>query len=576
MPKRPGWWPRWVKGDSRLFWLKELPPVLLLAVALPLQRYFQQADAYNYPHELWLLLGLFGLAAVALTAVYHFALRHPAARLLAAVAALYALTMDFDVRLQAGAGLAGVILPGAGPLIVTVVILAAAWGLGRLVEWLAGRWGWWQSASPVTMLRLVLLGVFVTNLLLFLQYEGRLSGVTAYSPKTSVAPQLAPTAKRDVYYLVLDRYANSETLAKYYGFDNSQFLNYLRDDGWVVRDPAYSNYQFTAQSIASTMRMDYHTDIQKQLKDEPTISYLPYRKLLEHSPVSQWFAGNGYEVHRLASWYGVTRTDEYGQSRNEQFSLTLFNQTFLLSDLQSAALDHTVFASWFRSGVQVGPFTLASMGRHDTGQQVLDQLDELSELAAEPHDQPRFVFAHILSPHPPYVFTPDGTMPSYSVDDNNQGASRELKYINQLTYLNDRIKETVAAIRKSSKEEPVIIIQSDEGPYPPAFADYNNGEASLYPWSKASAETLKRKYGVLAAYYLPGVPAEQTSELNSSVNTFRFVFNHYFGAKLPYLPDCSLLYDGGRPFAFYDVTAKIQGSAASTACQSYASKGVLK
>jgi hypothetical protein len=136
------------------------------------------------------------------------------------------------------------------------------------------------------------------------------------------------------------------------------------------------------------------------------------------------------------------------------------------------------------------------------------------------------------------------------------------------------VKKTIQDIRRSSSVEPIIIIQSDEGPYPPAFADYNNGEASLYPWTKASRETLQRKYGVLAAYYLPDVPAEQTAELNSSVNTFRFVFNHYFGASLPYLPDCALLYEGTKPFAFYDVTAKIHGTEAP-ACSRYASRGVL-
>jgi hypothetical protein len=133
----------------------------------------------------------------------------------------------------------------------------------------------------------------------------------------------------------------------------------------------------------------------------------------------------------------------------------------------------------------------------------------------------------------------------------------------------------VKKIKAASVVQPVIIIQADEGPYPPEFADFDQGEGGAYQWDKSNSDTLQHKYGVLAAYYLPDVPEDQKAELNSSVNAFRFVFNHYFDTSLPYLPDCSFLFDGNRPFAFWDVTARLRGVQAPE-CSGYASRGVLK
>jgi hypothetical protein len=46
---------------------------------------------------------------------------------------------------------------------------------------------------------------------------------------------------------------------------------------------------------------------------------------------------------------------------------------------------------------------------------------------------------------------------------------------------------------------------------------------------------LNERFSPLAAYYLPGVKAEDLPPNMTSVNLFRFVFNHYFNAGLPLL-----------------------------------------
>jgi hypothetical protein len=42
-----------------------------------------------------------------------------------------------------------------------------------------------------------------------------------------------------------------------FGFDNSAFLNSLKERGFVVADAAYANYARTFLSVPAVMQMDY-------------------------------------------------------------------------------------------------------------------------------------------------------------------------------------------------------------------------------------------------------------------------------------------------------------------------------
>lgn len=568
-------WRNHLRWPGAKTWLQEALVLAALAGSWPLQNYVRQQDAYSFSAELWPLMGLFAATAMVVALGYALALKTRPARLVAGALAVYALLIDFNDRSNWDGGIFNVVLPGQPKLIAAILILVAAGLAGRLVELAAARWRW-PEPSTGTMLMLAAAGFVATNVFFAFNYWQGLSRARSWEPQPAAAvTQLTPKAQRDVYYIVLDRYASAESLQQFFSYDNRDFISFLQSEGFTVRDKAYSNYQFTSPSIASTMRMDYHTDLQTDLGSLRSPSYMPYQKILEDSPVSQMFAAAGYDVKRVSSWYGVTRNDHNGQTINPQFEIKLFGQSAFLSDLQEAVLAKTVWASWLKAGLNLGNWQFGFLNDRSTGQLVLDQLQALRDIAGTVREKPAFVFAHILSPHPQFVFTPDGGQPSYDVDDNDRGAPRQLKYTNQLQYLNERVKETILEIKSRSQVQPVIILQADEGPYPPAFADYDQGENGYYPWSKASSAQLKEKYGILAAYYLPDTSAEEQSKLNSSVNTFRFVFNTYFGASLPYLPDCSFLYEGGRPFVFSDVTAKLRGTA-DDRCQALAAGGVIR
>jgi hypothetical protein len=139
---------------------------------------------------------------------------------------------------------------------------------------------------------------------------------------------------------------------------------------------------------------------------------------------------------------------------------------------------------------------------------------------------PKLVFAHVLVPHVPRVFAPDGSIvtdPGYYAGDMSGAINSEYDiggYLNEVQFINMRMLEIVTAILEESEVEPVIIIQGDTG-----HAGTN-------------------KYQILNAIYMPGGEDDGLYSTITPVNTFRVIFNTFFGADLELLPDIS--YDGSH------------------------------
>ena len=72
--------------------------------------------------------------------------------------------------------------------------------------------------------------------------------------------------------------------------------------------------------------------------------------------------------------------------------------------------------------------------------------------------------------------------------------------------------------------------------------------------SAASDADLQEKMRILNAYYLPGVDRSALYESITPVNTFRLIFNLYFGSDLDRLEDISYAHDMNPRYRFFDVT----------------------
>lgn len=131
---------------------------------------------------------------------------------------------------------------------------------------------------------------------------------------------------------------------------------------------------------------------------------------------------------------------------------------------------------------------------------------------------PKFVYAHIVVPHTPFVFSPSGEY----LADGHRNYSDKKRYSDQVYFIDSQIVSISRQIIKNSTNPPIIIIQGDHG----------------VPLEYIKSGGTGQKPGILNAYYFPdGNDMENLYPTISPVNTFRLIFNLYFGANLDILPD---------------------------------------
>jgi arylsulfatase A-like enzyme len=189
-------------------------------------------------------------------------------------------------------------------------------------------------------------------------------------------------------------------------------------------------------------------------------------------------------------------------------------------------------------------------------QRVCYVFDHLAESFG--HDAPLFVFAHILCPHPPFVFDVNGApvhrstaKPGVIFDDDVEAATPAERvavvsgYRGQVQYVNRRIQRAIDAILADSSRPKIIVVQGDHGS--------NMTLDSTNP----SGAALKERMSILNAYY---VPAEIRTRLYPSitpVNTFRIILGQYFADVEGPLADESYFSKWNSPYDFVPVSGTI-------------------
>jgi len=339
----------------------------------------------------------------------------------------------------------------------------------------------------------------------------------------------------DIYYIVLDRYANASTLTDVYDFDNSNFLNELTVQGFYVANESFANYVRTSESLASSLNMEYI-----DYMDESSSDHLPLNEKLEDHAVQRLLQKAGYEFIHVGSWWGPLREDKYADVNiNYCARADMFSEYIL-----TASMPYTVSA---KLGI-VDDLTMRQWKR------TRFEFGELARIPEQYRGTPTFTFAHFMISHTPYTFDSDGSY--LSPEEAGQKSTRD-NYVNALTVTNEMVLDLVQKLKSTSEVPPIIILQADEGPYP---ARYLAGDRT-FRWAQAKDAELKEKMGILNAYYLPGVDRSNPRLYPSitPVNSFRMVLDLYFGTDLGALDDKSYVYANySRPYDFLDVTDKVK------------------
>ena len=325
----------------------------------------------------------------------------------------------------------------------------------------------------------------------------------------------------DIYYILLDGYSRADTLEAM-GYDNSQFLQSLEQMGFYVVACSTSNYRSTLLSMPSIFNMEYlHDFLPFAGEDNSSVPLLS--NFLIHNRVRSELEKLGYTIISFETgyeWNEWTDADYFLAPNNYSALRTMFVPYL------------TQFEYLFLQNTALGPYVenskFGTTRYNDLYERVNFTLEELPNTVSL--KGPKFVYAHILAPHYPFIFLSDGSLnsdPRYYTSEEGTPSDPELTrigYINNVQFLNSRVSDILQTILQNSTTPPVIIIQGDHGHVIP-----------------------ERRFNNLSAFYLPNVKSELLYPQISSVNTFRVVFNEYFGADFELLEDTSFDAHIGEP-----------------------------
>lgn len=456
-------------------------------------------------------------------------------------------------------------------LVFIALILVAAHWIGRLIDDGIRRRGW--NAKDIVVGALIA----ITISFLFVASPAVKTIAQAWPQYFYKPPALSSSAtdtgtKPDIYYIVLEDYANQTQLTNQFGFTNADFSNFLTSAGYYLNPNAHQNYPYTTMSIASTLNAGYNTDMINKFAGAKSQTIVPYHRAVQYSSVAQTFKNLGYSYDEIGTWYETTNRGPLANNfyLNDR-QLILFNHTNYINGYTQNELAQSLYWRFLGNGVKIGHWTLAHYQGQDQIHLTTDALAQLKSLVNQAPGG-RFIFAHLIIPHEPYNFNADGSLSANS-GSNNTGQPIKQKYLGQLQYINNQIEPILSKIKQNSSGQAVVILQSDEGPQPQALNDhdYDQGSESdeinhvdMRSWNN---DDINLKYGTMVAYNIPGVsPADLASGANH-LNIFRLVLDHYFDARMPFLPECYYAYPDGRghTFVYDDITARISG-AANPAC----------
>ena len=405
------------------------------------------------------------------------------------------------------------------------------WGvLYLLAVWAVG----WKLKTPEEMsavfnfVSLALLGVLIVQMFIIRQQaKGFSSANLNVRSIAQLQTQIKSGVYPDIYYIILDGYSGNHTLLEEYGFDNQEFIRELQKRGFFVADCAHSNYAVTSFSMASSLNLDYIPPVgAKFLKGNH--SWRDFKPYIQYNVVRSTLKEMGYQTiafDTYLQWPNISNADVY-ISPKEIVEFDILQLARLLvggtNEYEQMLVDSTPLILRHKIGnYMVTPHSSQANSsgsdpliKWETNNMVEQEklydyyLYDLNNLASVSDLEGRkFVYAHFLTTHRPFLFSEDG---SFKPDQTKNG------YIKSIKFTNASLLRSIDQILETSDPKPVIIIQGDHS----------------LPGSNDA-------FGILNAYHLPDGGNSILYPTISPVNTFRVVFNKYFGMNLPLLKDNS-------------------------------------
>ena len=384
---------------------------------------------------------------------------------------------------------------------------------------------------PTPILNAIFLGLCLFQILRIANFQ---ISTDAYEKKmetqgesTQLLDQGSPTTSNspDVYYIILDGLVREDMMKSEYHDQDYRFNEELEKRGFFIPDCAFSNYEDTVRSLMSSLNMNYLDEIgiqDSQVINEDTLDMKPVFLKLHNNEVLNLFKEKGYQFVSFRGFFPVndfTEADYYfnyfndqpgGDDLAERNFRVLFLQTTILDPIRRFSETYTklfsilprkVYEFIAPDGNQFSSRSYQWYIQHEY------QFKKLSEVPVLPGK--KFIYSHFYTTHQPFVYKSDGSL-LWPIDEDNDG------YVPAAQYTTKRILQVIDTILATSKTPPVIIIQADHGKV---------------------GENKYDKFKIANAYYLPNVKGNVIYPTITPVNTFRVIFDQYFGGDFKMLPD---------------------------------------
>ncbi len=299
----------------------------------------------------------------------------------------------------------------------------------------------------------------------------------AYSNEWTTQPdtieEVKFTKKPNVYYIQPDGYVNISELGKgfYEYIDNSEYWEFLRENGFKIYPGIRSNYSSTLVSNSSTFTMKHH-----YYNNGFNFSEITNARniIVSDNPVLNIFKNNGYKTHFFAEY------------------------AYLLSNFPEMGYDVCNF-----DYDDIGFITKGFDKRQDVS-------IPLKKYISEEKNTPKFFFIELLKP-------------GHVESDKNKtlGKMEEAKkYASNLAIANERLTELITII-KENDPDGLIVIMADHGGY--VGYDY---------MLEVREKTLERDlvYSAFSTQLSINWPKGEAPEIDkhfkSGINTFRILFSY--------------------------------------------------
>ncbi len=313
---------------------------------------------------------------------------------------------------------------------------------------------------------------------------------------------------KDIYIIILDMYAGSFTLNQM-GFDNSHFITELKKSGFNVFENIDSNYNKTLLSLSSFLNLKYLENINYETSSE-AINYAELFKIAKSA---------GYKIYYINSWPVELRLNR-GEVTDEVYN----SDYYVTGAVLNLFLDNTIFKGIVYMAEKENP--------------VENSISLLKRIIKNHSSEKKFILAHFLMPHEPFLFDEYGNELPLEERDYIIHTGSDLKTLNQksyisfLKYANKKTLDIVNEILNTDKKtKPIIIIMGDHGPRIIRYEvkeKKHMEEISLYH---------KNSFNTFLAFYNPESNMENYNKTNSLLNFYINFTNETFGTEKENLPD---------------------------------------